>query len=534
MSKSIRRRDFLGGAGIALVSLPVWAAGCASRSQLIARPGVGVPPRAPSPPRGPLPPVAPPVAAAPGYFERFGVDQGLLTRTIDRGLGRSGDFCEVFLQHKVSHWVGLEDGEVNRAYTTVALGAGVRVLKGDATGFAYTEDLSEASLAAAATTAAAVADGPASSRRGPLTAVAVANAYPVAVPWSAIGIDQKLPIIQQTEKLARARDSRVVKTTIFLVDETSRILVASSEGLLVEDDQPMAELNVSCVAEHKGKTETSGQSASSRDGIGFFSPERIQGVAHEAVDFTTMLFDAGAPPVGELPVVLAPGITGILLHEAIGHGMEADFNRKGISIYANRIGQRIAPPEVTIVDDGTNPRMRGSINIDDEGTPAQRTVLVENGILRSYLHDRISALHYKLASTGSGRRESYKFPVVPRMRNTYMLNGPRKPGEIIASVKKGLYAEKFWNGQVNIGAGDFTFYLKHGRLIDNGKLGPVVKDANLIGSGPKVLERIDMVADDLGFFSGAGYCGKDGQRVPVGFGLPTVRAGGISIGGRKA
>ncbi len=528
MSESIRRRDFLGGAGIALVSLPVWATGCASRSQVLAPSAVGAPPQAhPAT-------VSPPVAARSIYFERFGVDQSLLTRTIDRGLGRGGDFCEIFLQHKVSHWVGLEDGEVNRAYTTVALGAGVRVLKGDTTGYAYTEDLSEAALGAAAATAAAVADGPASSPRVPLKAVAVPNAYPVTMPWSAVGIDQKLPILQQTEKLARARDSRVVKTTIFLADETSRILVANSEGLLIEDDQPMAELHVGCVAEHRGKTETSGQSAASRDGIVFFSPERIQKVAHEAVDFTTILFDAIPPPVGELPVVLASGITGILLHEAIGHGMEADFNRKGISIYADRIGQRIAPEQVTIVDDGTNPRMRGSINIDDEGKPAQRTVLVDKGILRSYLHDRISAQHYKVSSTGSGRRESYKFPVVPRMRNTYMLNGPRKPEEIIASVKKGLYAELFWNGQVDIGAGDFTFYLKHGRLIENGKLGAVVKDANLIGSGPKVLERIDMVADDLTLFSGAGYCGKDWQRVPVGFGLPTVRAGGISIGGRKA
>jgi TldD protein len=526
MSKSIQRRDFLRGAGIALVSLPAWAAGCASHSQLIARPGVSVPP--------PQPPVVPRVAAGSIYFERFGVDQGVLRRIIDRGLGQGGDFCEIFLQHKVSHWVGLEDGEVNRAYTTVALGAGVRVLKGDATGYAYTEDLSESALSAAAATASAVADGPASRQRSSLKAVTVPNAYPVAMPWSAVGIEQKLPILQQTEQLARARDNRVVKTTIFLADETSRILVANSEGLLVEDDQPMTELFVSCVAEHQGKTETSGQNAASRDGIAFFTPGRIQKVAQEAVDFTTRLFDAVPPPVGELPVVLAPGITGILLHEAIGHGMEADFNRKGVSIYANRIGQRIAPEQVTIVDDGTNPRMRGSINIDDEGNLAQRTVLVENGILRSYLHDRISAQHYKVSSTGSGRRESYKFPVVPRMRNTYMLNGPRKPDEIIASVKKGLYAELFWNGQVDIGAGDFTFYLKHGRLIENGKLGAVVKDANLIGSGPKVLERIDMVADDLGFFSGAGYCGKDWQRVPVGFGLPTVRAGGISIGGRNA
>jgi TldD protein len=231
---------------------------------------------------------------------------------------------------------------------------------------------------------------------------------------------------------------------------------------------------------------------------------------------------------------MSPGTPAILLHEAIGHGMEADFNRKGISIYADRIGERIAPEDVTIIDDGTNERLRGSINIDDEGIASQRTVLVENGILRSYMHDHISSKHYNLESTGSGRRESFRFPPVPRMRNTYMLNGPYDPEEIIASVDKGLYAEMFSNGQVAIGAGDFTFFLKHGRLIEKGKLTHVVKDANLIGSGPKVLEHVDMVGNDMAMFSGGGNCGKDGQAVPVGFGMPTIRAGAISIGGRKS
>jgi TldD protein len=267
--------------------------------------------------------------------------------------------------------------------------------------------------------------------------------------------------------------------------------------------------------------------------LGFFSAACVDEVAQCAADYTTLLFDAGPPPVGELPVVLAPGVSGILLHEAIGHGMEADFNRKGISIYADRIGQRIAPDDVTIIDDGTNERLRGSINIDDEGAVAQRTVLVENGILRSYLHDRISAAHYKVASTGSGRRESFRFPPVPRMRNTYMTNGRHHPNEVIASVKKGLYAEVFSNGEVQIGAGDFTFYLKHGRMIEDGKLTHYVKDANLIGNGPKVLEQVDMVANDMELYSGGGYCGKDRQRVPVGFGLPTIRVGSISIGGRN-
>jgi TldD protein len=247
-----------------------------------------------------------------------------------------------------------------------------------------------------------------------------------------------------------------------------------------------------------------------------------------------MLFEAVPAPVGEMPVVLAPGNSAILLHEAIGHGMEADFNRKGISIYVDRIGTRIAPRGVTIIDDGTCDRLGGTLNIDDEGEPVQRTLLVEDGILRTYLHDRISARHYGVAPTGSGRRQSFRYPPNPRMRNTYMASGTRDPREIIASVKKGIYAEHVLNGEVAIGAGDFAFYLKHGRMIENGKLTHVIKDANLIGNGPKVLEQMDMVGDDLAFHSGAGMCGKDGQGVPVGFGMPTVRAGGISVGGRNA
>ncbi|MBI5534053.1 MAG: TldD/PmbA family protein [Deltaproteobacteria bacterium] len=520
---STTRRRFLETAawGTAILTFPEILSGCGET--LVVRPAnLG-----PTPPRR----VAP---VGPSYFAAFGVDRALVSRVIARGMSRGGDFCEVFLQHKVSHWIGMEDGEVNRAYAEVMLGAGVRVLKGDATGYAFCEDLSEKALLAAASTAAAVADGPARADLPPLQVAAIPDRYRIAVPWTDIGIDKKLPIVQRAEAQAKARDSHIVKVKASIDDESTRVLVADSEGRLVEDDQPMTVLGVSCVAEKDGRTESSGQSLAARDGVSFHSQERVDKVAHEAADFTMLLFEASPPPPGEYPVVLAPGLSGILLHEAIGHGMEADFNRKGISIYSDRVGKRIAGDMVTIVDDGTNERMRGSINIDDEGAEAQRTVLVEKGILRSYMHDRISAGHYKVGRTGSGRRESYRFPPVPRMRNTYMLNGPHKAGEIIASVKKGIYAEMFSNGEVHIGAGDFTFYLKHGRMIEDGKLTRRVKDANLIGNGPKVLENIDMVADDMQMHSGAGYCGKDGQRIPVGFGLPTARANAISVGGRKS
>jgi TldD protein len=469
------------------------------------------------------------------YFDQFGVDPGLIQRVLDKGLSRGGDFSEVFLQHKISHWVGMEDEEINRAYMEVDLGAGIRVLKGDATGFAYCEDLTEKALLATAETAAAVADGKPQARPQPLAAVKVKkNYYPVDVPWSEIGVEKRLPIIERSNKTARARDNRIIRVTIYLSDSTSRILVTNSEGLVVEDDRPMAVLSVSCVAQQNGKTETGYRSRAARDGLGLFNSKTIDKLAFEAVDGTVVLFDAVDPPVGEHPVVLAPGVTGILLHEAMGHGFEADFNRKGISIYSDQIGKKVGPKDITIVDDGTLNNKRGSINIDDEGSPSQCTVLVENGILRSYLHDRISANHYRVDRTGSGRRQSFRYPVVPRMRTTYMRNGHNKAEEIIESVDKGLYAEDFSNGQVNIGAGEFTFFLKRGRLIEKGKLTHVVKDANLIGSGPKVLEHIDMVADDLVIDNSRWTCGKDGQGVPVSHGLPTVRAGAISIGGRKS
>jgi TldD protein len=513
----MKRRDFLKAvaAGTAVAALPGIA--CAPAGSAL-RGGGGA------------------ASAGQDYFERFGVSDALLRRVLDRALGKGGDFAEVFLQHSVRHWVGLEDGEVNRAYTTVDLGAGIRVLKGDATGFAFCEDLGEPALLAAAETAASVADASPQAKARSFAVSRPPSRYALRLPWREVGIERKLPLVQELDRLVRARDSRIVKVSVSLHDEDATILVANSEGLRVQDAQPMLVVGASCVAEHQGKVETNNQSLAKRHELDFVTPERLAGLARRLVDRCVALFEAAPPPIGELPVVLAAGTSGILLHEAIGHGMEADFNRKGISIFADKIGKRIAPPGVTIVDDACPPHERGTLNVDDEGREGERTVLVEDGILRSYLHDRISARHYGLpGSTGSGRRQSFRFPPVPRMRVTYMENGPHKPDEVIASIKRGLYAEDFSNGQVAIGAGDFTFFLKYGRLIEDGKLTRVVKDANLIGSGPKVLEKVDMVADDLAIDEGGWTCGKDGQGVPVSLGLPTARAsGGVSIGGRKA
>jgi TldD protein len=515
MNSQLDRREFLCrlGAGAAVLLLPASARGGWGR---LAHAGGHASP------------------SAPVGFDRFGVGTPLLRRTIDRGLAGGGDFAEVYLEHTVSRTLGMEDGKVNRAGATVALGAGIRVLKGDATGYAYTEDLSERALLSAAATAAAVADGPPGA-----TAVALAmrrheSRYPVIVPWSDVGVDRKVPLVRAADAAARARDPRIAKVTVLLADSTSTILVANSEGLVTEDFRPMGTFSVNCVARTGSRSETAVRYLSGREEFSWFTPERVTAVGSEAAAQAVRLFEAVPAPAGEMPVVLAAGTSGILLHEAIGHGMEADFNRKGTSVYSGRIGQRIASPEVTILDDGTMGRLRGVLNIDDEGTPAQQTMLVENGILRSYMHDRISAAFYGVAPTGSGRRESFRFPPVPRMRNTYMPAGERAPEEIVASVARGLYAEEFSNGQVDIGGGDFTFYLRSGRLIENGKLTAVVKDANLIGNGPRVLERIDLVGSDFAMYAGGGSCGKDGQTVPVSFGLPTVRVSAITVGGRGA
>ncbi len=525
----IDRRTFLqrATAGVALASVPGWLPACGPGA-----PGLPAPTARAGAGAGAAGQAA---ASLPSlYFEAFGVGPELLRKVMSRGLARGGEHCEVFLQHRVRHWLGLQDGEVNRAYAAVDLGAGVRVLKGEATGYAYCEELTQDALLGAAATAAAVADASPTVNPAAWAPIRCAGRYPVQRHWTDISVSDKLPIVQRADRTARATDRRIVKVVAFLEDETSHVLIADSLGRLVQDVQPMALLRVSCTAEQNGVTESSRYSSSQRNDLRFLTDAEVDNTARRAAQFTVRLFDAAPPPPGEYPVVLAPGLSGILLHEAIGHGMEADFNRKGTSIYAGRIGKRIAPAGVTIVDDGTNERLRGSIDVDDEGTPTERTVLVRDGILRSYLHDRLSAKHYATELTGSGRRQSFRFPPVPRMRNTYMEAGPLAPEEVIASVKKGIYAEYFHNGQVLIGAGDFTFYLKHGRMIEDGKLTHGIKDANLIGNGPKVLETVDMVASDLALYSGGGWCGKDGQRVPVSFGLPTVRAGSISVGGRKA
>jgi TldD protein len=468
-----------------------------------------------------------------GYFEAFGIDEALVRKVLAAAACRGGDFADVFFQHRISSGLGLEDGKVNRAYSSVDLGAGVRVVKGDQTGYAFTEDLGLEALLEAARTASAIAEGGGPGSEKEFGVAPIGSYYAQKIRWEDTTASEIKPLMQRMNERAAGADGRIKKVRVSFDDEVGRILIASSDGRWAEDCQPMGTVAISCLAEQNGRREENYTHKAARAGLEEFGPDSLDKLASDAVARTLLLFDAIRPPPGEMPVVLSAGSSGILLHEAIGHGMEADFNRKNISIFADRLGKRIAEPFVSIVDDGTVYGARGSINVDDEGTPGQRTVLVENGILRSYMHDRISAAYYKTAPTGNGRRESFRARPIPRMRCTYMMNGPHKKDEIIASVKKGIYAVNFTNGQVQIGAGDFTFYIKTGYLIEDGRLTAPIKDTNIIGNGPKVLENIMMAADDSRLDTGRWTCGKDGQSVPVSLGLPTVKVSAITVGGVK-
>lgn len=464
----------------------------------------------------------------------FSVDEAQVRRVLADLTANGADHAELYFQHKRSNSIVMEDGIINRASASVDLGVGLRVVVGDQVGYAYTEDLSAEAMSSAAKAAAAIARGtqPATPER--FTPVEHRRFYEIDVPWEDVEVDRKLPLVQRAAALARAGDPSVDKVTVTWSDDDERVMIADLLGNVVVDRRPMTRLFVSVTAKKNGETRSGSSNLAARRGIDFYTEARLKTVAKEAVDRTLMLFDARQPPAGELPVVLDAGASGILLHEAIGHGMEADFNRKNISIYADMIGKKIAPDFVTIIDDGTMEYERGALNVDDEGTPSERTVLVDQGVLASFLHDRMSASHYGMkASTGSGRRESFRHVPLPRMRCTTMLDGPHSRDEIIASVKKGILAQTFTNGQVQIGAGDFTFYIKNGWLIEDGKITAPIRDCNIIGNGPEALKQVTMAAADAKLDSGGWTCGKDGQGVPVSQGLPTVKVAKLTVGGRE-
>jgi TldD protein len=512
----IDRRRFLyaAGAGTALLTMPQFLVGCARQGA----------------------PALPGAIPENPFLAWFGIDEAMLGRVMAELTSRGATHADAYFQHVRNNSIAMEDGIISQASSKIEQGVGLRVVVGDQVGFAFTEDLTEAAMLAAARTAAAIASGAPGPRPERFAYREGGRGhYQVAVPWSEVGVDRKLPRIQQAEAFARAGDPSIKKVAVYWVDSEERVMVVNRDGRIVTDQRPMARLYVNVTAEQGGVTQSNGSNIAGRRGFDWFDDAALRKVAKEAVDRTMVLFDARRPPAGELPVILAAGASGILLHEAIGHGLEADFNRKGTSIYATMIGQKIAPDFVTIVDDALLDHERGALNVDDEGNDTERTVLVENGVLRSYLHDQISADHYRLPPTGSGRRESYRHAPLPRMRCTYMTNGPHSREEVIAAVKgTGIIAETFTNGQVQIGAGDYTFYIKNGWLVENGKVTAPIKDVNIIGNGPESLRRITMAANDSRLDTGGWTCGKDGQGVPVSQGLPTVLVSKLTVGGENA
>ena len=475
-------------------------------------------------------------AAQADYFgSEFGITDELCKKVLAKALAKGGDFADLFFEHTISNFVVLEDGKVNQAYGSVALGVGIRTVKGDQVGYGFTQELDEKSMLAAAATAATIASGSAKTPAAALQSSNLPNYYPLSRLYSQVPLTEKLPLVQAANDKCFSLSPLVVKVNAGLSDEQKRIMIVTSDGVKAEDLQPKSYLYVSVTAEKDGKRERAGWNQGGRRDFSFYSQALVSDLCQEAVDRVLVLFDAQKPPAGELPVVLGPGVTGILLHEAIGHGMEADFNRKNISTYASMLNKKVAEPFVTIIDDGTNPNMAGSLNVDDEGTPTQKTVLVDKGILTSYMHDKISATYYKVKPTGNGRRQSYEHYVQPRMRNTYMLAGTSTADEVIRSVDKGIYVKDVSNGQVKIGEGDFAFYVSQGQMIENGRLTAPIKDVNIMGNGPKMLANVTMVANDLEFYlGGAGYCGKGGQGVPVGFGQPTILVKSMTVGGVNA
>mgnify|MGYP000903954275 CR=1 FL=1 len=472
--------------------------------------------------------------SAAGYLDHFEVTPEQLQKVLATALEKGADYADLYFEHTVSNTASLQDKKVNSAYSNIAFGVGIRVLKGDQTGFAYAENTSMESMIKAARTAANIADSTASWKPSAISELVPASYYKISTPWENVQIKDKIPYITSLNDKIFDGDKRVSKVNIYLSDSTSYILFTNSEGLLTWDYRPLTYIAAMTVMEENGRIENSMVSRSFREGFEFLTNDLVDMLAGEAITKTSRLFAADKPRAGEMEVVMAAGSSGILLHEAMGHSFEADFNRKNESIFSDKMGKKIGENFVTVVDDGTLTNDRGALNVDDEGILTQKTILVDKGVLTSYIHDRISAKFYNVKPTGNGRRQDFQNVPIPRMRSTYMENGPHKKDEIIESVKRGIYVEDFSNGQVNIGPGDFTFFVKFGYVIENGKLTKPIKDINIIGNGPQALADITMVADDQEIDHGTWTCGKDGQGVPVSMGLPTVKIRKLTVGGLNA
>ncbi|SEI99148.1 microcin-processing peptidase 2. Unknown type peptidase. MEROPS family U62 [Variovorax sp. OK605] len=463
----------------------------------------------------------------------FGLDESHLGKALAEITAHKVDDADLYFQYTRSEGWSLEEGIVKTGSFSIDQGVGVRAVSGEKTAFAYSDDISEASLLDAARTVRSISSAGRTGRvKTPARKIASSRSlYDGIDPIATLDSTAKVKLLEKVEKLARSRDPRVAQVMAGLASEYDVVLVARADGTLAADVRPLVRLSVTVIAEQNGRREIGSGGGGGRFGLAYFTDEQIAEYVDHAVKAALTNLDARPAPAGEMTVVLGSGWPGILLHEAIGHGLEGDFNRKGSSAFSGRIGQRVAAKGVTVLDDGTIADRRGSLNVDDEGNASQRNVLIEDGILKGYIQDSMNARLMKVKPTGNGRRESYAHVPMPRMTNTYMLGGDKDPKEIVASIKKGLYATNFGGGQVDITSGKFVFSASEAFWVENGKIQYPVKGATIVGNGPDALTRVKMIGNDMALDSGVGTCGKEGQSVPVGVGQPTLRIDGLTVGG---
>ncbi|HEY0294323.1 MAG TPA: metalloprotease TldD [Bordetella sp.] len=466
-------------------------------------------------------------------LDPWGLTEASLAHALGEIFTHKVDYADLYFQYTRSEGWSLEEGIVKTGSFSIGQGVGVRAVSGEKTAFAYSDSLSPEALMSAAHTVRGIA------RRGAGKLKVSAQVPPDDArslytdidPLATLSAAEKVVLLERIERMARAADPHVIQVMAGLGAEYDVVLVAGSDGRLAADVRPLVRLSITVIAERNGRREMGHGGGGGRTGLEMFTDEVMQEYVDRAVHEAMVNLEARPAPAGEMTVVLGSGWPGILLHEAVGHGLEGDFNRKGSSVFCGRIGQRVASKGVTVIDDGTLPGRRGSLNVDDEGNATQHNVLIEDGILRGYMQDTLNARLMKTGATGNGRRESFAHLPMPRMTNTYMLAGTTPPEEIVASVKRGLYAVNFGGGQVDITSGKFVFSASEAYMIENGKVTYPVKGATLIGNGPDAMNRVSLIGNDLRLDSGVGTCGKEGQSVPVGVGMPTVRMDGLTVGG---
>ncbi len=467
------------------------------------------------------------------FASRFNISRRDLEAYLAEALSQGGDYADLYFEYLQTSSIGMDESMVKSAAQGVSMGVGVRVIAGERTGYAYSDDLSPEKVRKAARVAAHIAAGPSKVDKFDLNEGTRHNLYPVVTAPTETAFTERVDLVKRADRAARAYDSRIFQVQAAYADNLRHVMVATSDGRLSFDRQPLARLSVSALARENGGPPQRGHSGGGgRVELDFFQTQKTpEYFARESAREAIAMLDSVEAPAGEMTVVLGPGWPGILLHEAVGHGLEADFNRKGVSAFSGRMGQKVASELCTIVDDGTIGNRRGSLNVDDEGHATRRNVLIENGVLRGYLQDKLSSTLLGTESTGSGRRESYAHIPMPRMTNTFMLAGESAPEDIIRSVPKGLYCANFGGGQVDITSGNFVFSASESYLIEDGRLTRPVRNATLIGNGPEALQYVSMVGNDLKLDEGIGTCGKEGQSVPVGVGIPTIKIDRMTVGG---